>query len=88
MTDVLCSEEPVDLAAVQADEALIDNLLGSVVITDDALSRALYAWRRDVESVPFPTLVSTVEAVAAIRAGRSWSWRVVALARRLLGGRR
>lgn len=45
----------VDLAAVAADEEFLSNLPA-----DDELARVLAAWRRDVESEPFP-VVSTSE---------------------------
>ncbi|HEY2763347.1 MAG TPA: hypothetical protein VGJ13_04955 [Pseudonocardiaceae bacterium] len=78
---------PVDLAAVQADEVLINQLVGRVVVTDSALARVLYVWRRDVESEPFPVL-STDVASRVVVESRSLRRRVVARFRRLLGGSR
>lgn len=65
-------EGPVDLAAVQADDALLD-MLGGVErdLTDAALARVLVAWRRDVDAEPIGELVDTDTAVAAISATRT-----------------
>lgn len=54
------NETPVDLAAVQADDALLDMLGGTEVARGDAdaeLARVLVAWRRDVDAEPVPELV-------------------------------
>ncbi|MGH3910112.1 MAG: anti-sigma-D factor RsdA [Pseudonocardiaceae bacterium] len=68
------NETPVDLAAVQADDALLDMLAGAEVARGDAdaeLAQVLVAWRRDVDTEPIGAeLVDTDTAVAAIRAGR------------------
>lgn len=88
MSDLLCADDqPVDLAAVQADEALINQLAGRVVVTDSALARVLYAWRRDVESEPFPVLATDVASRVVVES-RSLRRRVVSWFRRLLGGSR
>jgi Anti-sigma-D factor RsdA to sigma factor binding region len=66
---------PVDLAAVQADDALLD-LIGQAEYppsaadddADDELTRVLAAWRREVRAAPFGELVDTNTAVAVIRA--------------------
>jgi hypothetical protein len=62
---------PVDLAAVQADDALLD-LIGQAECpptdADDELTRVLAAWRREVRATPFAELVDTNTAVAVIRA--------------------
>ncbi len=74
------SEMPVDLAAVQADDALLD-LLGSVDRTpggvdhtlggvDGELMRVLTAWRREVHADSIRELVDTETALAAISAAR------------------
>ncbi len=74
------SEMPVDLAAVQADDALLD-LLGSVACTpggvdqtpggvDGELMRVLTAWRREVHADSIRDLVDTDTALAAIGAAR------------------
>lgn len=72
------AETPVDLAAVQADEALV-NMLGAghpvPGDTDAELTRVLVAWRRDVDSEPFGDLVDPDSAAAAIAAGRRSSRR-------------
>lgn len=72
----------LDLAAVQADDALINQLAGRVVVTDSELARVLYAWRRDVESEPFPLSADVASRVVV----ESWSLRrrVVSWFRRLL----
>lgn len=62
---------PVDLAAVQADDALLD-LIGRAGHTpsdpDDALTHILAAWRREVHAEPFAELVDTNTALEVIRA--------------------
>jgi anti-sigma-D factor RsdA-like protein len=61
---------PADLAAVQADDALLD-MIGAghtVSDTDDELTRVLAAWRREVHAAPVPELVDTSTALATIRA--------------------
>ena len=74
------SEMPVDLVAVQADDALLD-LLGNVDRTsgavdhtlgavDGELVRVLTAWRRDVHADSSRELVDTDTALAAIGAAR------------------
>lgn len=48
---------PVDMAAVAADDAMLDMLgRGRIVVTNDWLSRILYAWRRDVDAEPIGCL--------------------------------
>lgn len=58
------------LAAVQSDDALLDMLGSAVVVTDDELSRVLYAWRRDVDAEPIGVLVALDTAVAVIEANK------------------
>ena len=63
---------PVDLAAVQADDALLD-LLGDVAacdVSDAELARVLVAWRREVDLEPIGELLDTDTALAAIAAAR------------------
>ena len=64
---------PADLAAVQADDTLLD-LIGrsgySPSEEPDELTRLLAGWRQEMEAEPFRELVDTDTAVAAIRAGR------------------
>ncbi|MGH3772205.1 MAG: hypothetical protein ACRDRW_12545 [Pseudonocardiaceae bacterium] len=64
---------PVDLAAVQDDDELLD-LIGRVGHTpsdaDDDLTRVLVAWRREVHAEPFRELVDTNTALAVIHAAR------------------
>jgi hypothetical protein len=61
---------PVDLAAVQADDALL-GLIGSGHApsdADDELTRVLAAWRHEVHAAPVRELVDTSTALAVIRA--------------------
>jgi Anti-sigma-D factor RsdA to sigma factor binding region len=61
---------PADLAAVQADDALLD-LIGSghgPSDADDELTRVLVAWRHEVHTQPARELVDTSTAMALIRA--------------------
>ncbi len=61
---------PADLAAVQADDALLDMIGAGHTPSDadDELTRVLAAWRREVHAEPVPELVDTSTALAAIRA--------------------
>lgn len=68
---------PVDLAALQADDALLDALGGTnpdipVRDEDEApdLEALLVAWRRDVDAAPIGDLIDIDAAVAAIAEGR------------------
>ncbi|MDD7966597.1 anti-sigma-D factor RsdA [Actinomycetospora lemnae] len=72
---------PVDLAAVRADDALIDALAGGAGgagdsaaygfggTDDDRLAAILAAWRADIEADPMPELVTLDEAAEAVAAG-------------------
>jgi hypothetical protein len=72
---------PVDLAAVRADDALIDALAGGAGVAgdqdgygfggtdDDRLAAILAAWRADIEADPMPELVTLDEAAEAVAAG-------------------
>ncbi|MDD7938571.1 anti-sigma-D factor RsdA [Actinomycetospora lutea] len=73
---------PVDLAAVRADDALIDALAGGAGgagdtgaygfgggTDDDRLAAILAAWRADIEADPMPELVTLDEAAEAVTAG-------------------
>jgi hypothetical protein len=73
---------PVDLAAVRADDALIDALAGGAGAAagdpgsygfggtdDDRLATILAAWRADIEADPMPELVTLDEAAEAVAAG-------------------
>lgn len=67
------NEIPVDLAAVQADDALLDMLGGNAVgrsAGDADLAQVLVAWRRDIDTESIGELVDTDTALAAISAGR------------------
>jgi hypothetical protein len=60
---------PVDLAAVQADDALLDLIGRAGHIPGDAdeeLTRILSAWRREVHAEPFQELVDTNRALEVI----------------------
>ena len=60
---------PVDLAAVQTDEALL-SVLPFAVRGGDRTTQGLMTLRRVVHSKPFPSLVDVDTARAVIRAGR------------------
>lgn len=63
------SETPVNLAEVQADDALLDMLGGGAAGRSDAdaeLARVLVAWRRDVDTEPIGELVDTDTALLAL----------------------
>lgn len=69
-------EETIDLAALQADDALLDALGGTnpeVPARDDHrvpdLETLLVAWRRDVDAAPIGELLDVDTAVAAIAEG-------------------
>ncbi len=61
---------PADLAAVQADDALLDMIAAGHTPSDadDELTRVLAAWRSEVRAEPVPELVDTSAALATIRA--------------------
>ncbi|MGH3940274.1 MAG: hypothetical protein ACRDTG_16910 [Pseudonocardiaceae bacterium] len=64
---------PVDLAAVQADEALLNSLGRTDVArtdTDAELARVLMAWRREVDTESIGPLVDIDTAVTAISTAR------------------
>jgi hypothetical protein len=64
-------EMPADLAAVQADDALLDMIGNGEHIpsdADDELIRVLAEWRREVHAEPVRQLVDTTTAMAMIRA--------------------
>jgi uncharacterized membrane protein YgcG len=65
-------ERPVDLAAMQADDTLLDILGSGGTLGDasDELTRVLAAWRREVDAEPVGELVDTDTALAVIRAAR------------------
>lgn len=65
------AEMPADLAALQADDALLDLIGGGAHIssdTDDELTRVLSEWRREVHAEPVREIVDTTTAMAVIRA--------------------
>lgn len=61
---------PADLAAVQADDALLDMIAAGHAPSDadDELTRVLAEWRREVHAEPISELVDTSAAIATIRA--------------------
>jgi len=64
---------PVDLAAVQADDALLNTLGRADVVRDDTdaeLARVLVAWRREVDTESIGPLVDIDTAAATISAAR------------------
>jgi len=63
-------ELPADLAAVQADDALLDMIGAGHAPSDadDELTRVLAAWRSEVHAEPVKELVDTSTALALIRA--------------------
>lgn len=76
------NEPELDLAAVQADDELIDSLSsgstrsGSAGLLghlsygpDDHITSILAAWKAEVEADPFPDLIDVDTAAATIRAG-------------------
>jgi hypothetical protein len=88
---------PVDLAAVRADDALLDAIAGGASLgglgshedvfgrpgqDDDHLAAILAAWKADIELDPMPELVSLDEAVEAVEAGHEARERRVGRARR------
>jgi hypothetical protein len=70
-------DEPVDLAAVQADDELINALgagfgvpsSGRAFHADDQVVALLSSWRANVVAEPIPELIDLETAVAAVRAG-------------------
>ncbi len=81
---------PADLAAVQADDALLDALGDDPTPSDADVARVLLAWRRDVDAESIPTLVDVDTALALVRARsrRSLARRIADAVRRLIGGGR
>ncbi|MGH3547163.1 MAG: anti-sigma-D factor RsdA [Pseudonocardiaceae bacterium] len=66
-------ELPVDLAAVQADDALLDLISRPGYRPNaehDELTRVLAGWRQEIDAEPFRELVDTDTAMAVIRAAR------------------
>ena len=85
---------PVDLAAVRADDALLDAIAGGALLgghedvfgrpgqDDDHLAAILAAWKADIEADPMPELVSLDEAADAVEAGHEARERRVGRAKR------
>ncbi|MCD2189413.1 anti-sigma-D factor RsdA [Actinomycetospora soli] len=87
---------PVDLAAVRADDALLDAIAGGAASggvgtgdvfgrpgqDDDHLAAILAAWKADIEAEPMPELVSLDEAAEAVEAGHAARDRRASRARR------
>ncbi|WP_052345163.1 anti-sigma-D factor RsdA [Thermocrispum municipale] len=89
MSDSYDESSTPDLAAVHADDALLDALGGSDRKVADELGSAelnslLLAWSREVDSEPMPELVDTETAVATIRAAREQQRNNKARRRRML----
>ncbi|NMO93459.1 anti-sigma-D factor RsdA [Actinomycetospora sp. TBRC 11914] len=87
----------MDLAAVRADDALLDAIAGGAVTgglgrdedvfgrpgqDDDHLAAILAAWKADIEADPMPELVSLEEAAEAVEAGHEARDRRASRARR------
>lgn len=64
----MASDGSSDLAAVVADDALLDALSGTGPAPrgGDAVTRALAAWRRNVDSEPISLLVDVDTALALV----------------------
>jgi hypothetical protein len=71
--------EPVDLVAVQADDALINALSAGMTVSapgvggytaDDHVAAILAAWKAEVDAVPEPELVDLDTAVRTVKAAR------------------
>jgi hypothetical protein len=87
---------PVDLAAVRADDALLDAIAGGAISggvgtgdvfgrpgqDDDHLAAILASWKADIEAEPMPELVSLDEAAQAVEAGHAARERRAGRARR------
>nr|WP_281376524.1 anti-sigma-D factor RsdA [Actinomycetospora corticicola] len=87
---------PVDLAAVRADDALLDAIAGGAISggvgtgdvfgrpgqDDDHLAAILASWKADIEAEPMPELVSLDEAAQAVEAGHDARERRAGRARR------
>lgn len=88
---------PVDLAAVRADDALLDAIAGGAISggigasrdvfgrpgqDDDDLAAILAAWKADIEADPMPELVGLDEASEAVEAGHAARDRRASRARR------
>lgn len=101
---VMCVRTPLDPAAVQADDELLDRVLADAtaaltaairadVDVDSELARVLAVARREADSWVLPELADTGSAVEVIRWAR-WCAahpvlaRVASVARRLVGGAR
>lgn len=91
-SDAGLADGPVDLAAVRADDALIDALAGGTgghdgdygfgSGDDDRLAALLAAWRADVDTEPMPELVTLDEASEAVNAGYESHGRMRSRAKR------
>ncbi|MDN5861189.1 MAG: hypothetical protein L0H84_21500 [Pseudonocardia sp.] len=73
------AEEPIDLAAVQADDELISALAAGMTVSapgyggydaDDRVAAILASWREQVDAEPLPELVDIDTAVATIKRAR------------------
>lgn len=74
------TDEPIDLAAVRADDAFLDALSAGADATgeldgDPELGALLSAWRREVDSVPSGELVDLDTAMRVIQESRTGSPR-------------
>ncbi len=79
---------PADLVAVQADDELLDALGTDPTPTDQAVGRALAAWRHDVDAESLPALLDVDTALALVGARRhSLVSRALRWVRRLVSDR-
>jgi hypothetical protein len=62
-------EQPEDLAAVQADDRLLDEIARGGHPTTEELAEILVEWRRAADREPIVELLDLDTALAAIRAG-------------------
>ncbi len=83
---------PADLAAVQADDALLDVLRidPALADADPELIRLLLTWRRDIDAESLPSLVGigTALAIVRTRSRRTLAGRIADAVRWLIGGGR
>lgn len=61
---------PVDLAAVQADDVLLDQVGADEPVPGTDLTRELVPWRHEIHQAGAPVLIDTDQAQAAIRSAQ------------------
>lgn len=72
-------DEPLDLAAIQVDDELLDRIgRGGLILGDDELTGVLVEWRKKIhEGVPTVELCDIANQLAALREPRMPWWRRV-----------